>query len=444
MQRMKRSAAPLLALAAAGILASIPYVTHAGPGRAASIVIIPSGATLRVGNTVQFRAEARDRRGSVVPGVAITWRSSPASVVDITATGLATARQVGVATITARGGGKTAQLTIPVVGPRAGGGEYVAANLSQVNHVLADENWVYWTELSSTQARLRRCSRRGGAIDDLAVEPSQTARGLRISYIHLRQNANTLFWTRESLGFGDHWSIRSISKSGGASSEVLPEDLTEAPLLSNGWHVSGKYVIVVLTDPGSLGLPAETRIACFDTLRRSWTPLITGRFTPGKVRILAADESFVYVRAITDDFKTQMVRIDPEAAVNTFQTILLQNYQDGNLAEPGATDGANVYFWSRKDTDDDKLMSFPVGGGTPVVLTNGSFGTGLVTDGVNLFWARGETQAVRLPGTGGIPIRLQTGLFADSTLGGLAFDADSLFLAVQESGRSLSIIRVNK
>src|SRR5207249_7053658 len=79
----------------------------------ATVVVTPSAATLRaLGARQQFRAEARDQHGAVVPGVAFTWASGQPSVATIDGTGLATAAGDGLTTITATTGAVSGAATL--------------------------------------------------------------------------------------------------------------------------------------------------------------------------------------------------------------------------------------------------------------------------------------------------------------------------------------------
>ncbi|TMC67764.1 MAG: Ig domain-containing protein, partial [Chloroflexi bacterium] len=81
----------------------------------ATLVVTPATATLStLGATQQFRAEARDQHGAVVPGVAFTWASGKPSVATIDGTGLATAAGYGLTTITATTGSVSGSATLTV------------------------------------------------------------------------------------------------------------------------------------------------------------------------------------------------------------------------------------------------------------------------------------------------------------------------------------------
>jgi len=82
----------------------------------ATVVVTPATATLStLGATQQFRGEARDQHGAVVPGVAFTWSSSHTAVATVDGTtGLATATGHGSTTITAITGSVSGSATLTV------------------------------------------------------------------------------------------------------------------------------------------------------------------------------------------------------------------------------------------------------------------------------------------------------------------------------------------
>src|SRR5690606_28177904 len=69
---------------------------------ATHISVSPRADTLNaIGDTVQFTAVAKDANGHVVPGAAITWSSSNASVASVNALGMVVSKAKGVALLTA-------------------------------------------------------------------------------------------------------------------------------------------------------------------------------------------------------------------------------------------------------------------------------------------------------------------------------------------------------
>ena len=81
-----------------------------------AIVIEPSSATLMsLGETVQLTATVVDGNGQAVQEAVVTWQSSTASVVSVSAQGLVTAVKNGSAVITARSGNSTASIEISVM-----------------------------------------------------------------------------------------------------------------------------------------------------------------------------------------------------------------------------------------------------------------------------------------------------------------------------------------
>ncbi|HEU4752514.1 MAG TPA: Ig-like domain-containing protein, partial [Armatimonadota bacterium] len=421
---------PLALLSLLGLAGLVAAPAAAVRVKVAAVLVSPSGATLHPGDPIQFTARAVDGQGQVVPGVNIVWSSSRSSVLQINSSGSGTAGNSGSATITARAGQKKAKIVVTVT-PGGESPALVAADLTQVNHVLVDDQWVYWTEVDKKVVRVRKTPRAGGPIYDLASEPSRDKRGVAITYARLQQIGDTLFFSRQSLGFLDHWSIRSVSRDGGPVTEVLKEDASIEPLDAAAWRVSGQYLVAALAHPEKIGLASNVRIAAYDPATTSWAPLVAGHFEDGKYRVVAADNGAAYVRGLTAEFTQLILRVEPGAPVNSFQTIFSLPDTDGDLSEPGDSDGTNVYFWSNRGGS-HKLLSLPVSGGSTTTLLNGGFGFGLRTSGGNLYWARSGDTLVRLPVGGGTPTPLQSSVSETGVLGGVAVGDDGVYFPRKE------------
>jgi uncharacterized protein YjdB len=84
------------------------------PRRVASVVIVPTTATIVTGNTVQLTATTRDASGATLAGRAINWSSSNTSFASVSGDGLVTGVAPGAVTITASSEGKSGTATITV------------------------------------------------------------------------------------------------------------------------------------------------------------------------------------------------------------------------------------------------------------------------------------------------------------------------------------------
>src|SRR5690606_22336707 len=78
------------------------------------VEVSPPGATLLVGETQQFEARALASDGSELAGRPVSWSSSDTVIVEITSTGLATARAAGTATIRATIEGRVGTAAVAV------------------------------------------------------------------------------------------------------------------------------------------------------------------------------------------------------------------------------------------------------------------------------------------------------------------------------------------
>ncbi|HTE18021.1 MAG TPA: Ig-like domain-containing protein [Armatimonadota bacterium] len=433
-----------LTMAALALLGAPVTASAQGRVKVARIVISPSGATLNPTDRVQFTATALDKRGNPVPGVVPTWKSSNSSVASVGNTGDVTASgQTGVAIISARAGQKRAKVTVSVV-TRPSGGQpaVVAANLKQVNHVLVDGGFVYWTETDGQLTRVRRTPKAGGVIIDIASERAQGERGTTATYVHLQKFGDLVYWSRLSRGLLDHWSILSVSQDGGPVREILPEDAGIRKMFTNGWRLAGKYVVVAFTAPKEVNLGPNVRLGAFDTETGTWAPLIIGQFPFGLVHIIAADEQSVFVRAETEESNTVVLRLSPAGAANSYETLLTQEGRDDYLVRAGDTDGTNVYYWSRRG-EDDRLVSLPVTGGRPTPQ-NATFGPGLTVENGSLYFSRADRAVVRVPVAGGPLTVVQNKLYGASAEGGIAVDDSGAYIAVLTSERTIDIVRVNR
>ena len=86
-----------------------------------SIVIEPAEpALMAIGETVQLAATVLDINGQAIAGASVTWQSSDEAVATVNATGLVTAVNNGMASITARAGDTAQSVTVTVMQTPAG------------------------------------------------------------------------------------------------------------------------------------------------------------------------------------------------------------------------------------------------------------------------------------------------------------------------------------
>ena len=108
---------------------------------ASSIVIEPPSATLTaLGETLQLSASVLDANDHTVPGAAVEWSSSDASVATVSAQGLVTAVANGSAQITARLGSMSESAVVNVVDTRR-----EREVLNALYHSTDGPNWVFST-----------------------------------------------------------------------------------------------------------------------------------------------------------------------------------------------------------------------------------------------------------------------------------------------------------
>ena len=88
----------------------------ASTANVASVVILPSKASVFVGYTTQLMATGYDGSSTSIPGVTFTWTSSDASIASVDSTGIVTGKAQGQATITASANGVTSSpVTVAVM-----------------------------------------------------------------------------------------------------------------------------------------------------------------------------------------------------------------------------------------------------------------------------------------------------------------------------------------
>ncbi len=434
-------------LLVAGLLTGVARRADAQTPRIAAVVVNPSSATLTVGQSTVIKAEARTAAGVVVPGVAFTFKPNRAGRVLVETLGpdqvRLTGQTLGVISISVKGGKKSTLLPVSVVGAPRGGGSFVASQTATVNHAVTDGAFVYWTEVGTSTVKIRRAPVTGGGAEDLVTEPARDRRSLRVSYAHIRLNSGRLYFSRQTVGFLEHWSIRSIPLGGGPVNEELAEDISVVPMLAHTWSVTDTHLAAILARPEELTLSADTRVAVRELGTDDWRSAVQARYLPKQCSIVATDGADFFVRGIDSAAsKTELVRVDPTAPVNTFQFLFTDAFVDKNIPNTGAFDGANVYFWSRIGTSDNSIRAFPVAGGLPFTLvTLDRVGAGLVSDGASVYFARDPGTLSKVPVGGGTATNIRTGIEAGATLGGLSIDLTSIYLVIKDATRTFAVIR---
>lgn len=410
--------------------------------KAAKIVVSPAGATLRAGETVTFSAVVLDKRGNVLPDIPITWRSYSNAVLTVAPDGTITATGVGKAMVQAKAKKKIGKAPVNVVDDSGSTEKIVASGLQQVNHILSDDEWIYWCETSTKVTRIRKTLKTGGAIIDLATEPFRSRSGLTTTYAQLQQIGDQLYFTRQQKGFNFHWSIFSVPKAGGAVTVVLPDDAGQEPLATNAWRAVNGKIFASLAFPNRVGLGGGVRVASYDPETATWSAFYSGPLDSGDTHIIAADNTHLYLRGFTfSERLTRIVKVALDGSASP-ETLLTRSGVDTDIDEPGATDGINLYFWSNRDAT-HRLLSLPITGGEPTTLLSNAFGPGLTYSDGHLYWARLELNVVKLPTTGGATIPVRANIYATAAVGGLPIDNGSLYLAVVITRTEMRIIRAD-
>ena len=109
--------AALITASAGGVSSTAAIDVTSLPVVVSTVTVSPSPSSLVTGRTEQLTATLRDASGNLLSGFAITWSSSNAGLVSVSSSGVATAKAVGSATITATAGGKSGGATVNVSTP---------------------------------------------------------------------------------------------------------------------------------------------------------------------------------------------------------------------------------------------------------------------------------------------------------------------------------------
>ena len=89
-------------------------------GTVSTVSVTPGSASLVAGTTQQLVANLTDNSGSAVTGQTVSWKSSDASIVSVSSSGVATAAHTGSAVVSATAGAVSGQSTVTVsAGPLA-------------------------------------------------------------------------------------------------------------------------------------------------------------------------------------------------------------------------------------------------------------------------------------------------------------------------------------
>lgn len=402
--------------------------------KAAFLIVSPSGGVMRPGESAQISAIALDKRGDRLPDAAFKFSSSRSGVVSVDSTGRLTASAQGSARITVKTKGKKYSFVLQVAQTLP---DFLATGLGQINHLIVDDEWVYWTEFTFREAAVRKVRRAGGLICDLARELGTDRRGVSVTYAQLDQTAGSVFWSRETAGFFDHWSIRSVAKPNGVPAELLAEDISVEPMLNNAWAATAGHLAVVVERPAELGLPDATRIAARNLSTGAWTALVTGNFDRTRTQILASDERYLYVRAVDSGDQSHILKVDVEGAPDSYQTLFQAPGVETVQRTAGAVNSTSLFYWSKDGPS--RLMRIPLAGGTPQMVQNAD-GAGLAADETHVYWVLTDGKVFRAPVGGGAAELVTSGVARVSSTGGLALSGGVLFLATTDRDGSYRIL----
>jgi hypothetical protein len=318
----------------------------------------------------------------------------------------------------------------------------VVPGLSQVNHLLVDGDTVYWAEATPSKAKLRKRLLSGGPITDLLTEKTPNL-GQFISYVHLQQSGDRLYFSRLGTGVATTWNILTIPKAGGTAETIVPSLVSVTPSLTDIWRVTGGQLILATANPGKLKLPDNTRLASLDLETRVWRPILHAPFQARAAFITAVTDTRVYVRGLVANADTETGYVDLTLGSPNYTSLLHVADTDTDADEPGAVDESNLYFWSRFGGNHRLRRLALEGGGDTQLLSTASLGHGLQADGGNLYYEV-KKNVFRLPTAGGSATKLYGPGFETASIGGLALDENSVYPVSAPKQRKFNIVSVAK
>jgi len=206
--------------ARASVEISTPEVT--------SVTVVPATASVAVGGTKQFQAEAQLENGETLDVThGADWSSSDNGVATVNSQGLATGNSAGTATITATYGGQSGSATLTVTegsvpgpgGPGGSGGAPAGGSIpdaDQVNENARQETSRIQQELSSGQINAQEAAQQvAQLVDSLeGVEAtSETVQQLQQTISAMLQAAGTVDSSGLSIESGDDSANITVSAS---------------------------------------------------------------------------------------------------------------------------------------------------------------------------------------------------------------------------------------
>jgi hypothetical protein len=318
----------------------------------------------------------------------------------------------------------------------------VVSGLGQVNHLLVDGDTVYWAEATPTKAKLRKRLLSGGPITDLLTEKTPDL-GQFISYVHLQQSGDRLYFSRLGTGVATTWNILSIPKAGGTAETLVPSFVSVTPSLTDVWRITGGQLILATANPGKVNLPDNTRLAALDLETRVWRPILHTPFQARGAFITAVTDTRVYVRGLVANADTETGYVDLTQGSPNYTSLLHVADTDTDADEPGAVDETNLYFWSRFGGNHRLRRLALVGGTNTQLLSTAALGHGLRADGGNLYY-QVKKNVFRLPSAGGSATKLYGTGFETASIGGLALDETSVYPVSAPKQQQFNIVSVAK
>ena len=150
--------AVLLAAACADSSAPVPRIVS-------SISVSPDSVSIRIGHTLQMRAVLLDSAGDTLPSRTLVWHSSDTAKAVVSATGLVTARNYGLVTISAAADSVSGTAALRVLVPVArvdippfgatlvpGGGLQFTALLTGMDGSTLSDRDITWKSLTPANA----------------------------------------------------------------------------------------------------------------------------------------------------------------------------------------------------------------------------------------------------------------------------------------------------
>ncbi|MCC6318537.1 MAG: Ig-like domain-containing protein [Gemmatimonadaceae bacterium] len=233
------------------------------PPSVARIELSTTMLALRVGGSQPVQARALDARGNVLPGVAVAWQSSDATVAGVSASGVVTAVGAGQAVISASAGTTTAIIAVDVALVPV---SRIVFSGSVAELLLGRQSTFRITALDSLGAEAAGWTRTWSTDDPSIATVDATGRvtALRAGSTTIRVRVDTLTASQTLRVAG----ALDLAVTGLSFVQVVQNDSNTVPIIRNGGLPVA--VNVYLTADAAIAPDAWVRVRCGEGAAVRW------------------------------------------------------------------------------------------------------------------------------------------------------------------------------